>query len=324
MRSVVAKVAVVLTVFLGLAASGGVALARDYSAMYSASELKRVSEVYGANIEAVLYDDLRPHLTQDELALLARVRLYQPWERTEDPFEFAADSAQGIILIPAFSVKFLDDLAIATAWFERFNCDKQAIFDYLAALDFSTQPLDAPLKALGVPDKAYLLDEYVDDVWQKLLKSALGFILLHELGHVHFRHKGYGQLSAEQAQRQEAQSDAFALAILRRVHLPPMGMALWFSAVAVRDPLSAGSPRQTHPLSAQRLRAIAEALRDRPEDFIEAGNRDRWDANTINDISKQFDVIADTLADAQARQLLRQRGEALDPSKLAHSCPGAN
>lgn len=296
------------------------AVARDYSGMYSQAKLKRVSEVYGNNLRLVLYEDIKPHMLVDELKTLGRITLLQPWDRTLDPFEFSANAESGIILIPAFSLKFLDDLAIAAAWYERYNCDKQAIFDYVSALDFSDKKLPSPLNALGVPEKAYELDSYVDDVSQKTLKSAMAFIVLHELGHIHHQHRPYEQITAAQAQQQEAQADSFALNILRRTRLPPMGMSLWFTALSVRDPLSEGSPQQTHPLTSSRLKAIANVLRNHPDDFIEWDNRHRWDANTIRGIAADFDGIATKLEDPDVRYVLRKRGREQVPQQLTTTC----
>ena len=294
--------------------------ARDYKDMYSTSELRQANKTYSNNIRGMMSEDIGAYLSMDESATLRRVQLLQPWDRVEDPFEFSANPATGEILVPTFSVKFFDDLAIATAWFERFNCNKEAVFDYVAALDFSERKLPAPLQALDVPDKAYKLDDFVDDVSQKTLKSALVFLVLHELGHVHHQHKPYHQISASQAQAQEAEADQFALRVLRRMRLPPMGMVVWFMAVSMRDPLIEGSPRQTHPLSASRLQAIARDLRKSPDDFIEPANRGILSADDIRAIADDIDTIARNLADPDLRSFVQERGRLATPALLSSAC----
>ena len=294
--------------------------ARDYSGMYSSADLQRARNSYSNNIRGMLMEDIAGYLTNSESATLHKVHLTQPWNRLVDPFEFSANPATGTILLPTFSVKFFDDLAIATAWFERFNCNKEAVFDYVAALDFNERELQAPLQELAVPNEAYKLDNYVDDVSQKTLKSALAFLVLHELGHVHHQHRNYGEITAAQAQAQEAEADQFAMNVLRRMRLPPMGMAVWFMAVSMRDPLVEGSPRQTHPLTSSRLQAIASELRTNPVDFIEPANKDIMNADDIRAIASNIDTIAQKLADPDLRSFVRERGRLATRALLANAC----
>jgi len=294
--------------------------ARDYSQMYPSETLQRVSKVYGKNIRDALYGEIKLQLLPDELRSLDRVDLQQPWDHTRDPFEFSANASNGVMLIPAFSVKFLDDLAIASAWFERKGCNKEAIFDYAAALDYSDHYLPSLLRALQVPEKAYELDSFVDDVSQKVLKSSIAFILLHELGHIHHNHVRYKGFDPAKARLEEAQADQFALNVLRRMRLPPLGMAFWYTALSMRDPLVDGSPSQIHPLTAERMQAIADTLRQHPEDFIEAENRGRWDADTIRGLASEFDGLAENLRDPDMRRLVKLRGAKATPKLLASAC----
>jgi len=268
----------------------------------------------------ILFEDIARYLLAPELATLRRVRLLQPWNRTEDPFEFSANPVTGEILVPTFSIKFFDDLAIATAWFERYGCNKESVFDYVAAMDYSNLDLPAPLSALDVPDQAFKLDDFVDDISQKTLKSAIAFILLHELGHVHHQHLTYDQISPEQAQAQEAESDLFAMRVMRRMRLPPMGMTIWFMALSMRDPLEPGSPRQKHPLTSSRLKVIAQELRNRPTDFIEPANRGKINADTIQAIAKDIDDIGKLLEYPNLGSFLHGRGRIVTPKLLKGAC----
>ncbi len=294
--------------------------ARDYRTLYADSDLKRYNLVYSPNIRAVLFEDMAAYLLADELATLQRVQLLQPWDRRVDPFEFSANAGNGLLLIPTMSVRFMDEMAIATAWLERFQCNKEAVFDYVAAMDYSDIDLPAMLPALNIPGNAYELDSYVDDVSQKALKSALAFILLHELGHVHHRHQPYDRIDAATAQQQEAQADQFAMRVLRRMQLPPLGMVIWFTAVSIRDPHVPGSPGQTHPLSGERLSAIANAMRSRPEDFIEPANRGKVTVQSIRGAAEQIDAIGVYLSDPYLRGFLRERGRLVTPELLAGAC----
>jgi hypothetical protein len=294
--------------------------ARDYSGMYTANDLQRASNTYSNNVRGMLMEDIAGYLTNSESATLHKVNLVQPRNRLVDPFEFSANPATRVILVPTFSIKFFDDLSIATAWFERFNCNKEAVFDYVAALDFNERELRSPLQELGVPDQAYKLDNYVDDVSQKILKSALAFLVLHELGHVHHRHSRYEDITAVQAQAQETEADQFAMDVLRRMRLPPLGMTVWFMAVSMRDPLVEGSPRQTHPLTSDRLQAIARELRINPDDFIEPANQGKMSTNDIRTLADNIDTIARNLSDPDLRSFVRERGRLATPALLANAC----
>ena len=64
----------------------------------------------------------------------------------------------------------------------------------------------------------------------RLRNSAYGFIFAHELGHVVMRHPGYKGIPLEQARRNEADADRFALDVLQRVSEVPMGAVLFFLA----------------------------------------------------------------------------------------------
>ncbi|MCX4029094.1 hypothetical protein H0A36_17005 [Endozoicomonas sp. SM1973] len=294
--------------------------ARDYSQMYSQETLQQAHQVYTPNVHGMLFSDIAGFLTNNELTSLRRVNLLQPWYRANDPFEFASNPVTGDLLAPTLSVKFLDDLAIAVVWFERFHCDKKIVFDYIAALDFSHLKLPTPLQALGIPTNAYKLDHFVDDVSQKILKSALTFIILHELGHIHYRHRPYHTINSEQAIAQEIQADHFAINILRRMRLPPTGMVVWFMATSMRDPLKEGSPQQTHPLTGQRLQAIVDALRLNPNDFIEPANKATMTARDIRQLANEIETIANGLANPKLRSLLQKRGSEITLLPLANNC----
>lgn len=309
-----------LAVLLLFAAAFVPAQGRDFGRLYSSDELQRANGVYSPNVRGMVFEDVARYLHGNEISSLRRVTLLQPWNRTVDPFEFSANPATGAVLVPTLSVKFFDDVSIATAWFERHGCNKESVFDYVAAMDFSDLDLPPPLTALAVPPKAYELDDYVDDVSQKTLKSALVFLLLHELGHVHHRHRPYDQISAADAQKQEAEADLFAMQVLRRMRLPPLGMTVWFMAASMRDPLIEGSPSQTHPLTSSRLRAIAAELRRRPGDFIEPANRGRITPEQILAVAGDIDGIGRLLDDPDLRSFLRERGRRATPALLSSAC----
>ena len=97
--------------------------------------------------------------------------------------------------ITALAVKFFDEIAIAFAWYEYRNLDRTKIIEYIGRLFAHPGYRQPPLPALGVPAEAWKLDKDVDDDSQKILKSAITFLLLHEVAHWRFRHAGYDAIS---------------------------------------------------------------------------------------------------------------------------------
>jgi hypothetical protein len=66
--------------------------------------------------------------------------------------------------------------------------------------------------------------------------------------------------TADESVRDEQQADRFAAVVMQRTPLPPLGMLVWFLA----DAHWSGFPprRGTHPLSGERLRALAAHVED--------------------------------------------------------------
>jgi hypothetical protein len=91
-------------------------------------------------------------------------------------------------------------------------------------------------------------------------------------------------------------------------------------AVSMRDPLVEGSPRQTHPLTSDRLQAIARELRINPDDFIEPANQGKMSTNDIRTLADNIDTIARNLSDPDLRSFVRERGRLATPALLANAC----
>jgi predicted Zn-dependent protease len=138
------------------------------------------------------------------------------------------------------------------------------------------------LEALGVPPDAYKTDKRVDELSLSLRNEAFAFIIAHELGHIRYAHKPLDQISAQQAQADETQSDAFALDIFLRTKTPPLGPVLFFQAQVYNllHPVDLGRTEQerssallqmTHPLTTERIRKMSDFIegpltRARPEE----------------------------------------------------------
>jgi len=111
-----------------------------------------------------------------------------------------------------------------------------------------------PLPALQIPDDA-IKDSRVDELAQGHFVTARTFILLHELGHIFHSHRGSTIAN-------EKQADRFAAEVMRRTVLPPLGIIVFFLFDAHWASYPPG-PNDTHPMSGDRLRALAAHIDDR-------------------------------------------------------------
>lgn len=268
------------------------AAAKDFSGLYQDDALLRVQQVYGQNIRAVLFEDIAQHLTDNEKDSLRGVDLNIPLRTSSAGlFDFSMGLESGVLTASALSIKFLDDLAIAFSWYEVNQLDSQHIARYMSRLFNDAEYIEAPLPALNVPDKAWALNADVDDMSQKLLKSALAFLLLHELGHWHHQHKPYSAISHRRAQAQEIESDSLAIEVMGQMSTPPYGIVTWFMVTGLMAP---DNPT-THPLSSTRLQSIALALKTTPERFISRDNQNTLTRADVLTLANDINTIAEAL-----------------------------
>lgn len=323
--------ALMLLPLLLLAGSDGEA--QDVARLYSKAELLEIGARYEPNIRLLWNQNLLANLTSSERAKVSQVALKLPlFGVTRNPVEYYSNPDARQVVLPIASVKFLDDMSMAFAFFDKNGCDMGAVSDYAAALRFRGEGLtSSPLTALGVPASAFD-DAYVDDVAQKALKSTLLFVTAHEYAHVMYRHEGYSMLTAEEAQKQETEADLFGLEIMRRVGVPPIAMAQFF-LIASRLEASPGDftsladyeaylhEEATHPVSARRLLNVAEAI-DRNADAFARLQRDPGvvSGQLRNVVAPQLRAIAGTLDDRRMRLFLAQQAKKIDIAALRTAC----
>jgi len=270
----------------------GISTAKDFRNLYPLKQLQHVQAVYGKNVRGILFEDIHHYLLPGERRTLSTVTLNIPLYGSKGGlFDYHMNLQTGKMTIPALSVKFFDDLAIAFAWYERKGKDSTEIVKYVSRLYSQQAYMQRPLEALGVPKKAWELDAYVDDVSQKILKSGITFLLLHELGHWHYRHAPYDKISNRHAQAQETQSDFLALDVMGRMHTIPYGIVPWFMVTGLLQ----GDNPTTHPLSADRLYAIAGKIEDNPALFISQENRNTLNPRKVISVATRIRTIADEM-----------------------------
>ncbi len=327
-RALTAVLFVILTL-----PDGGLA-APDLSDLYPQTELAERQSRYGPNLQWNFENLVLGSLTPDERARLGQVRLATPLQAEGQmrghPLAFYAGGHT--VTMPILSVKFFDDLTLAWAFFWAKELSLEPVTDYLGMLKYR-DPREIggrfapPLEALGVPPDIWKSDKVIDDVSQKALKSALVWVMAHELGHIYFRHQGYAGVSPVQARHNEAEADRFANTIMRRIGESPSGMAQFFMMMVHFDPnqtdfadVAAWEAYQaeeaTHPLTAARLNAIADDLERDPQEFAASDSDIRAGTERVVYVAQQMRAIGGFLADPEVLRSIKLKALATDPASL--------
>lgn len=252
---------------LACAASGLPARAAGDEAglLYDRATLEYWGQRYQRSTRKILDEAIRPALLSDERRRLAGVQLdmplYAEGSQHGRPLAFYAPFDGSRVVMPVYSLRFLDDLCTAYAWLQINGYSLETISDYTAMLRYGKvrpSPEFAPLAALGIPADA-LKDPRVDELALGHFVTARTFILLHELGHAYHGHRGG---TGARSRKNEEEADRFAAEVMARTPLPPLGSLVFFMA----DASWAGYPSSaddTHPLSGARLHALAAHVEDR-------------------------------------------------------------
>ena len=274
-----------------------------------------------------------PTLSAEEMRVAHGVGLRIPLRHEDDPFAFYVSGAPPAITISVSSVKFLDDLSIALAWLDRHRYSIEAIPWYASVLkhrevsEFPGGRYPLPLEALGIPDDA-LGDAAVDQAAQKLLKTAVLFMLAHEIGHIVYRHRGNGPgLPRADWQENELAADRFAMRFFRQIGLAPVGIVPFFVAAAHLVPHRADfeseaawteylDDRAAHPFSGLRVRSLADELRRTPEDFTRGEPNRAQAAQRIHIAADQIEGVAPLLDDPDLQRYAAEVGRRIPLAEL--------
>lgn len=243
------------------------ATAADLSSLYDRSTLEYWGERYKRSTNKILNEVIWPALLSKEKHDLGGrpvldFPLYAEGEARQHPLNFYVPRNRNIIVLPVFSLKFLDDLCTAYGWLQVKGYSLETVSEYTAILAYGKPPsggFPAPLKALGIPEHA-LNEPQVDELALGHFVTARTFILLHELGHILKGHNAREPRTRDESVHDEQEADRFAAEVMHRTPLPPLGMLVWFLA----DAHWSGFPPQrgTHPLSGERVRALADHIDD--------------------------------------------------------------
>jgi hypothetical protein len=271
-----------------------------------------------------------------ERRILQQVQLEFPMaDENGSPINFY--SRGGRVVAPVLSLLFLEDLCTAYAWLDRHGYSLETIDEYLAMLQY--KPADEfpghryppPLEALGVSPSAADEPE-AGQLGLRLRNSAYAFILAHELGHVLRGHPSYDKVTMQEARRNEAEADDFALNVLATASEIPMGAVLYFQSAAYTLPnrglfVAQGKNEAdwedamhtwiTHPLTSDRLEAIGLKLNDEAARLKTSAER-----STMSFIAVRIGKIAEILSDQDLQQCMAVAARRADVSVLAPQTPG--
>jgi hypothetical protein len=294
-------------VCVGVSTSGAYdvsASASDVSSMYDQATLQHWQPRYQRSTMKIVNEVIVPVLTSEERRRLGVATfdfpLYADGELKRHPLMFYVPGDPRVVM-PIFSLKFLDDLCTAYAWLQVNGYSLETISEYNAMLRYrgaSGGRYPAPLPALDIPTDA-LKDRRVDELALGHFVTARTWLLLHELGHIYGSHR---RTSNAQSRKNEQEADRFAMEVMRRTPLPPLGILVFFLADAHWTGYPS-SDADTHPLSGARLRTLASGVNDR---------------GLATGLSK----LAELLDDPEIRAGFAATARAADASSLGPRRPG--
>ena len=238
------------------------------------------------------FDLLKSYLSPDHLTNLQDTELFITLD--DDILIARAHGNQNRIIISSALIIFLDELAVTKAYFDYLGkTDFQPIINYVLLLrknmrrnELGREIIPTMPEAIGVPDKeiwARNNDDSTKTLAQNFLKSAVTWILAHEMGHIALNHftQPPGNMDnlqkAEYNRKLEMEADEFATELMASVRLAPVGMALSIHYYSLLFPIRmefkyeedwqeylAG---QSHPVWPDRLENLARLLRRNQTNF---------------------------------------------------------
>jgi hypothetical protein len=272
---------VFVVIIAGVFCLGTPGAVRAMDLMYSPDEIQRETPWLKRAVENIYHRGIAPVLSGIEWHRLGQVVFQFPPPRPDSSLlNFYVYRSQGrsVVVMPVLSLKQLEDLMITYAWLQQTGHSHATIDLYYAMLkrrpkqDFPSQRYPDILTALGVPKTAIANNKQVDATSLSLRNEAIAFVLVHELGHIFYRHKSYSEVTAATARADELQADRFALDLMVRTDTPPMGAVVFFQAQAYAMPHRGEYPTEkewhrflrkysTHPLSTERIALLANVTR---------------------------------------------------------------
>lgn len=306
-----------------LALVGAPVWAQKVHLLYTPSELKETNDQYSASLLRMWREELLPRVTSNERSRAGTVDLERPVVGENDfPLEAYSYVVTRQVFLPTATVKFLDDMTVAYAYYHKMRCDLGVISDYTTVLRFrSEDATGSPLDMLGVPKTKAVLN---DQEALNMSKSIVFFVLAHEYAHVMYRHAVDETVTEEEFQQHELDADAFALEVMRRIQVPPTAMTFYFLTSSRLEPIPGDldyvRQRHSHPASTQRILQVAAAMEAHIADFAQ-GQKDHhsWQTRLQTEVG-ELRTLAGTLNNPQMRRLLSLQAQNADIPAFRHAC----
>jgi hypothetical protein len=314
------------------------AMAGDFTGLYDDATLQYWQTRYSKGLTGNLREVIMPRLTASERQALAGVRLNVPLRvPDQEPFAFYSSGQPDVVTMSAQSLKFFDDYCVAVAWLQANGYSIETPAEYVSMLKYrdpaalgGRYPL--MLDALAIPGNA-LDDPHVNDIANRIFNEAIFFVLAHELGHILYRHPGYGpDVPRAEARANEAEADAFALDMMRRVEAEPLGMTFFYlmSAHGLPGRGDFGSDsdyeqfleQATHPLTSDRMSALADSIERGADVYARNESDPAASRERLAYIVSQLREVSAILGDVGVQALIAQRGRTTTPNMLMPRRPG--
>ena len=312
--------------------------AKEWQQAYPTAKLQQEQPRFSRRINELYIKGIEPFLSAEQKRAFTKVQFEFPLHGTngQDPSQFYSyrRGNRAFVTLPVLSLIFLEDLSTAYAWLWANNYRLETIDEYITMLkykspkDFPGGHYPNPLQALHIPKNA-LKDRQVDDLSLRFRNTAYAFILLHELGHVLFQHRGYQDTPRAQSRQDELAADQFALDVLRKTSTIPMGAILYFQAQAYFMPnkgqlIAEGrikserdwhiylEQHMTHPLTHKRLEAMALHMSATAKHSRSSAERE-----TLQYIASRLINISDILQDSDLQACMAVVAARANPAILA-------
>lgn len=321
-------------IVIALTFFANVALADDVP-LYPKSTIAEWEPEFRAMIEDNYARMFQPKLSNDEARKLRGMR----FEFSSNPqsvlFDFSA-SPDRTVRMPVASLLFLKDLAGAQAWLELSGYSAQPVLDYLAIIRQGRlaewpEAERLPLQALGIPADG-LKGENVLARRNDILDKLLFFIMAHELGHIvhglaaHADCKINSACDFQKVQQSEANADAFAVEIFRRMGLVPSASNFFFALNSrlSRMPFEFKNDAEwqdyakgkTHPLDAARISNVAVLIKANRDAFARGFDSPEMGALKVKQSVSDLHILANLIQDRNLSGMQIAWAKSLEPDDI--------
>lgn len=296
--------------------------------IYDLPTLINTQNNYKSRIDWIFQTYFIDQLNFDERQKLEDINLTYPLfsqGQASHPCLIRSFPGERRIVLPILTIKFLDDLSVASSWLQYNGYCQETIKDYLAFIKYNSSfTTKAPLEALRIPEKAWHLDLRIDQHAQKIFKSAILWLIGHEVCHLIENHSTNHEGITCYSESQELVADQYALDVFKRSGTFPIGLKLILSIISRsgKNKNDFYNHKQWqaylqdtsfHPVSAARLSKIRNELKNNAQSFIKSEIDLQHAKHHLSQLHKDLGQLEDFLTNDA--MLLNEKIKALTSSK---------